>query len=107
RATSDFYGRAEGYYWGSNGSTARNCMTLQVAYRLEETPRFLDTCAEQLGHLFGRNEYNRSQVTGFGIDPPQNPHHRQSGSDAQDRPYPGLLVGGADQEGSWSDQQNS
>lgn len=103
----DPYGRAEPYYWGSNGSTVRNCMTLQVAHLLEPNEAFLDTCTEQLGHVFGRNEYNRSQVTGFGIDPPLKPHHRISGGDDVVLPYPGLLVGGADLEGNWSDEQNS
>jgi endoglucanase len=87
-------GKAGQYYWGSNGSVARTCMLLQVANRLSPKPDYLDTCADQIGWIFGRNYYNRSQVTGIGINPPMHPHHRPSQSDGIDNPWPGLLVGG-------------
>jgi hypothetical protein len=62
------YGRAlRNYYWGSNGSVARTCMVLQAANRVALDPAYLGTCADQLGWLFGRNQYNRSQVTGVGV----------------------------------------
>jgi endoglucanase len=87
-------GKSGQYYWGSNGSVARTCMLLQVANRLSPKADYLDTCADQIGWIFGRNYYNRSQVTGIGIDPPMHPHHRPSQSDGIDSPWPGLLVGG-------------
>ena len=87
-------GKAGAYYWGSNGAVARTCMLLQVANRLAPKTDYLDTCADQLGWLFGRNYYNRSQVTGIGLNPPLHPHHRPSQSDGIDNPWPGLLVGG-------------
>jgi endoglucanase len=102
------YGRAlASYYWGSNGSVARTCLVLQTANRLAPDPAYLDTCADQLGWLFGRNQYNRSQVTGVGINPPLHPHHRPSGADAIAQPWPGLLVGGGDKPGSWVDVQEN
>jgi endoglucanase len=93
------YGRALSgktglYYWGSNGSVVRTCMLLQVANRLSPRADYLDTCVDQIGWIFGRNYYNRSQVTGIGIDPPMNPHHRPSKADGTTNPWPGLLVGG-------------
>lgn len=95
------------YYWGTNGMIARTCMLLQTAYRLDPDPTYLDVCADQIGYLYGRNQYNRSQVTGAGIDPPLNPHHRISGADSVTEPYPGLLVGGGQTATNWVDLQNS
>lgn len=89
------YGRALGeiYYWGINGVLARTAFNLVAAYRLEPDAKYLDAIAWQLDHLFGRNPYGRSYVTGVGYRPPRFPHHRPSmaGSGA---PWPGLLIGG-------------
>ena len=87
-------GKAGAYYWGSNGAVARTCMLLQVANRLAPKADYLDTCVDQISWIFGRNYYNRSQVTGLGINPPMHPHHRPSQADGIDSPWPGLLVGG-------------
>jgi MYXO-CTERM domain-containing protein len=87
-------GKTSMYYWGSSGSVARTCMLLQVANRLSPKADYLDTCVDQLSWIFGRNYYNRSQVTGLGINPPMHPHHRPSVADGIDAPWPGLLVGG-------------
>ena len=101
------YGRDyEGYYWGTNGVIARTCMLLQAANVLHPNPDYLDTCADQIGYLYGRNQYNRSQVTGSGVEPPLHPHHRISGADSVDAPYPGLLVGGGQKATSWLDIQS-
>ncbi len=87
-------GKSGNYYWGSSGAVARTCMLLQVANRLSPKADYLDTCVDQIAWIFGRNYYNRSQVTGIGIDPPMNPHHRPSKADGIEQPWPGLLVGG-------------
>jgi endoglucanase len=91
------YGRDLGssYYWGVNGSLARTCMLLQIANRFAPNPDYVDTCSDQLAFLFGRNSYDRSMVTGLGLNPPLHIHHRPSASDGIDAPYPGLLVGGS------------
>lgn len=109
RAGMSPYGRnLDSYYWGSNGVIARSCVMLQTAYRVvEPKPEFLDVCASQIGFLYGRNQYNRSQVTGSGIEPPLHPHARISGSDDVDAPYPGLLVGGGQSATNWQDAQNN
>ncbi len=90
------YGRALGtdYYWGINGVLARTSFNLAAAYRIDRKPEYLETIALGLGHLFGRNPYGRSYVTGVGADPVARPHHRPSSADAAARPWPGLLVGG-------------
>jgi len=102
------YGRAPTHYtWGGNGTVARTCMTLQVANELAPNSSYLDTCADQIAHLYGRNYYNRSFVTGAGKDPPLHPHHRPSASDTVAAPFPGLLVGGANPLAtSWIDNQD-
>ncbi len=105
---SSRYGRAiQSVYWGSNGTVARNCITLHVAARRFAEPAYLDTCADQIAHLFGRNEYRRSQVTGLGLEPPRFPHDRRSSADGIAAPYPGYLVGGASSEGNWEDVEES
>ncbi|HMA95608.1 MAG TPA: glycoside hydrolase family 9 protein, partial [Polyangiaceae bacterium] len=103
------YGRAlPKYYWGSNGSVARACMLLQVANRLQSDVHYLDTCADQIAHLYGRNTYNRSYVTGEGKDPPLHPHHRPSAADGVERPFPGLLVGGSSTDAKgWEDVEEN
>jgi len=101
------YGRGVAtYYWGSNGSVARTAMLLGVANRLSGDAHYLDVAADQIGYLFGRNQYNRSQVTGLGIDPPLHPHHRPSAADGVTNPWPGLLVGGGTTATAWMDNQD-
>jgi endoglucanase len=94
-ASASAWGRAVGYYWGANGSVARSCMLLDAANIVAPSASYLGACADQIANLFGRNQYGRSQVTGFGLAPPLHPHHRPSASDGIVAPWPGLLVGGA------------
>jgi endoglucanase len=103
------YGRAlDSHYWGTNGQVARVCMILQVAHRIAPNPDYVTTCADQVGHLYGRNLYNRSFVTGEGKDPPMHPHHRPSVGDGVGRPFPGLLVGGPQPSPyDWRDEQDN
>jgi endoglucanase len=103
------YGRSVGskYYWGINGTVVRTTMALQVANRLEPNSDYLDAAVQQIDHVFGRNAYGRSQVTGLGYHPPLFPHHRPSISDRVVQPWPGLLVGGPWPDAtSWTDDQN-
>jgi endoglucanase len=94
------YGRsvATTYYWGINGVIARSVMNFTVAERLattdEQKARYRGAAAYQLDHLFGRNYYGRSFVTGVGHRPPRAPHHRPSVADGIEPPWPGLLIGG-------------
>jgi endoglucanase len=107
-ARASAFGRGiAGYWWGSNGAVARSAMNLWVAYQFNPDPKYLDAIAMQLDHLLGRNIYDRTQVTGLGYNPPLNPHHRPSASDAYLPPWPGLLVGGTNPDAvSWKDDMN-
>jgi endoglucanase len=59
-----------------------------------EAAKYQDAIALQLDHVFGRNYYDRSFVTGIGQFPPAKPHHRPSIADSVAQAWPGLLVGG-------------
>jgi endoglucanase len=82
------------YYWGINGVIARTNMAFEVAARLTGDDSYRVAAGYQLDHLFGRNYYNRSFVTGIGHNPPASPHHRPSVGDGVPAPWPGLLIGG-------------
>ncbi len=95
------YGRPlASYYWGDNGGVALTGAVLQAANRLKPNPAYTETALDAVSHLFGRNYYGRSFVTGLGANPPLHPHDRRSGlnvdSPAPGVPtWPGYLVGGA------------
>jgi endoglucanase len=101
-AASNAFGRAIGdnFYWGSNGSVARTAMLLWVANLLAPDPKYLNTIQMQVDFLLGRNSYDRSQVTMVGYHPPISPHHGPSSGDGIPDPWPGLLVGGANNTSS-------
>lgn len=108
-AIEDVYHRPLGgrYYWGCNGTIARQTINIFVANQLNPDPAYLDIALDAIGHLFGRNYYNRSYVTGVGFSPPMNPHDRRSGADNIREPWPGYLVGGGHKAVDWVDLQES
>lgn len=92
------------YYWGCNGTVARQVMNLQVAWRLSPKPGYQRVSADAVSHLLGRNIYGRSFVTGIGFEPPLRPHDRRSVGDNVVAPWPGYLVGGANPRATdWHD----
>jgi len=101
----DIYGRCLGeeYRWGSNGTVAREVLTLQLANRASPNPAYIETALDAISHLFGRNYYGRSYVTGLGYKPPMNPHDRRSGGDRVRDPWPGYIVGGGHSATGWQD----
>ena len=107
KAASDVYGRPLGrYYWGCNGTIARQVLNLQVAHKLSPKKIYTQTSQDAIAHIFGRNYYNRSYVTGLGNHPPMNPHDRRSGSDNEKEPWPGYIVGGGHSATGWNDIQD-
>jgi endoglucanase len=108
-ASKHAYGRGlRVYYWGVNGAVARTSMNLHAAYLLTGDRKYLDVAYEQIAYLYGRNVFNRSFVTGDGLNPPLHPHHRPSEGDKMTNPWPGHLVGGANPtELDWSDTMAS
>jgi endoglucanase len=72
-------------------------MILGIADRLTGSPRYRAAMVDVVDYLTGRNPLDRSFVTGFGINPVQNPHHRFWAHALDARyppPPPGVLSGG-------------
>jgi endoglucanase len=82
------------YIWGSNGVLANYGMELLIADVLAHNTRYRDAALEDLHYLLGRNTFSLSFVTRVGENPFRHPHHRPSGADTNDEPWPGLLSGG-------------
>ena len=103
----DVYGRPFGgrYYWGCNGTVARQTVILMTAHQIKPNDDYINASLDAVGHLFGRNYYGRSFVTGLGHNPPMNPHDRRSGADKVEAPWPGYLVGGGYTATNWQDKQ--
>ncbi len=109
KAEEDVYGRplAGRYYWGCNGTVARQTMNLQVANKIQPNKEYIETALKAVDHILGNNYYNRSYVTGLGIQPPMNPHDRRSGADNVVAPWPGYIVGGGHSATDWVDVEES
>ena len=82
------------YVWGSNGVAANYGLQLLVAHVMKPEPRYLEAARDNLYYLLGRNPFSLSWVTRVGPNPFRHPHHRPSGADANEEPWPGLLSGG-------------
>lgn len=108
-SAGDIYGRplAGTYYWGCNGTVARQALNLYVASRLSDKAEYKQTALNAISHIFGRNYYDRSYVTGVGHNPPMHPHDRRSGADGIEAPWPGYIVGGGHSATDWVDEQES
>ncbi len=105
---NDLYGRPfNNYFWGCNGTVARFSTILYVANQLSDDDKYKKAASEITAHLFGRNYYGRSYITGLGINPPMNPHDRRSGADNVVNPWPGYLVGGGHSAIDWIDEEAS
>ncbi|MGM0621878.1 MAG: glycoside hydrolase family 9 protein [Bacteroidota bacterium] len=109
KAQDDVYNRplAGRYYWGCNGTVARQTVNLQVANLLQPDKKYIETALDAVNHIFGHNFYNRSYVTGLGLNPPMNPHDRRSGADDVEAPWPGYIVGGGHSASDWVDEEAS
>ncbi|MDC0584195.1 glycoside hydrolase family 9 protein [Bacteroidales bacterium] len=105
---TDLYGRPfQQYYWGCNGTVARLSVNLYVAGELTKDKKYKLAAYDIAAHLLGRNYYNRSFVTGLGINPPMKPHDRRFGADGIDAPWPGYIVGGGHSATDWVDEEKS
>ena len=104
------YGRPMGtrYYWGCNGTVARQALLLLTANKLAPDSHYRDTALAAIDHLFGRNVHGRSYVTGLGHLPPLFPHDRRCGGEPVGPAWPGYLVGGPHPRAEdWYDVQES
>ncbi len=106
KSKADVYGRPFGsYYWGCNGTVARMTLVLQIANKVSPNQDYINAAMDAVAHLFGRNYYGRSYVTGLGHNPAMNPHDRRSGADDIKDPWPGYVIGGGHNAINWNDDQ--
>ena len=82
------------YYWGCNGTVARQSILLHAAWKLNPKPAYRANILNALNHLFGRNVHGRSYITGLGDLPPLYPHDRRLDFNNPGTAWPGYLVGG-------------
>jgi endoglucanase len=85
---------AKDYVWGSNGVAASYGLQLLVANAFSPDPALVNAAEDDLHYLLGRNTFSLSWVTQLGEHPYRHPHHRPSGADKNEEPWPGLLSGG-------------
>lgn len=82
------------YVWGSNSEAANKILMLIRAYEFTQDISYLNAAYTATDYLFGRNGTGYCYVTGFGVNPTKNPHHRISEADQVTDPIPGMLAGG-------------
>jgi endoglucanase len=82
------------FIWGSNSQAANYGLLLLVANAINPTPGYVEAAQDNLHYLLGRNTFSVSWVTGVGSNWYKHPHHRPSGADGVDEPWPGMLSGG-------------
>lgn len=109
KAQTDIFARPLGstYYWGCNGTVARQVLNLQIANKIKPNIGYTNASLDALSNIFGRNHYGRSFVTGIGHQPPMYPHDRRSGADSVIDPWPGYIVGGGTKSIDWVDVEAS
>ena len=104
---------AQDYIWGSNAVVANYALVLLFAGRFTPKAEYRNAALDALHYLLGRNTFGISFVTQVGCRWPMHPHHRPSGADGVEQPWPGMLVGGPNAEGrtpparQWADEEGS
>ena len=91
---SPYGNREEDFFWGCNseGCCWRGVECL-YAYRLTGEEKYLVNAERCLNHILGQNATGYCYVTGFGVKPTKDPHHRLSYSHPKGT-LPGFLAGG-------------
>lgn len=85
------------YIWGSNSFMLNNAIMMAYAHALTKDKRFLDGAVSAMDYLLGRNALGLSHVSGHGVRPLKNPHHRMWAHSADPKfppPPPGAIAGG-------------
>jgi endoglucanase len=86
-----------GYTWGSNSVLLNRAILLALANEFTGEARYRNSVIDAMDYLLGRNPLDRSFITGYGVRPMQNPHHRfwtHSLDPNFPPPPPGVLSGG-------------
>ena len=100
-AAQSGYGAAVGgYYWGSNSVVLNTGLLQAVAYDLTGDVAHRAAALAALDYVLGRNPLSKSYVTGYGVAPFENAHHRfwaNAFNAGWPKPPPGVLAGGPNQ----------
>lgn len=89
--------------WGTSRYAVHAAFSAALYYDLIGGEQYKEFAYSQLDYVMGLNEYNRSLIVGYGINPPTRPHHKNSyGRDVPDWNFDkeplyeltGALVGG-------------
>ena len=89
--------------WGSNRWSLNASFSASLYYQVTGEEQYRDFAISQMDYVLGQNEYQRSFVVGWGVNPPQFPHHANAyGREALDwdltqpllHSLQGALVGG-------------
>lgn len=75
-------------------------MLLIYAYILTKEEKYLNAALGIVDYLLGRNPLDKSYLTGYGVNPVMNPHHRPSQADGIEAPIPGMVAGGPNADAS-------
>ncbi len=96
-AQSGYGAATDGYYWGSNGVVLNSGLLQAVAYDLTGSPEHRAAALASLDYVLGRNPLHQSYVSGYGVSPFENAHHRfwaNAFDVSWPKPPPGVLAGG-------------
>jgi len=86
-----------GYAWGSNSNILNRAMILALAYDWTGDRHYRDSVIDGIDYILGRNPLDQSYISGWGVRPMRNPHHRFWAASLDPRfppPPPGALSGG-------------
>jgi len=98
--SSGYHVPMNNFFWGSNSAAANIGILLLNAFNQYQDSTYLKGAQGMLDYIMGRNPLDRSFVTGFGKNPPMDPHHRPSEADTVEAPVPGWIIGGPHNQGN-------
>jgi endoglucanase len=85
------------YKWGSNSDVLNRGIVLGLAFDFTQKKVFRDGVVDALDYVLGRNPLDQSYISGYGVRPMRNPHHRHWAHQKDPKyppPPPGALSGG-------------
>ena len=88
---------ASRYPWGSNSNLLNRAMLLGLAHDFTGQAKYRAGVVSAVDYVLGRNPLGQSYVSGYGMRPLRNPHHRFWAPSLDPKlpgPPPGVLSGG-------------
>lgn len=88
---------ARDYPWGSNAALLNRAMLIGLAHDFTGDAKYREGVVAAMDYVLGRNPLGQSYVSGYGVRPMRNPHHRFWAPSLDPKlpgPPPGVLSGG-------------